>query len=210
MDGSWDDRRITYTKTPSHLKSAKDGLAPYSSPERLVWAVERLDLKPADRVLEIGCGRGVAIALVCDRLKTGMITALDRSPAMTAAAKARNRDHIAAGRATVQTGALAEADFARTRFNKAFAVNVNAFWIDAARELTVIRSGLVARGVLHLVYEPPTARQITLIAAKLMTSLASNGFAIIDMQSVDRKGVRLLGVAAQAAPSPRRREPARP
>ena len=37
-------------------------------PDRLAWAVETMAIGPADRVLEIGCGRGVAVALICERL----------------------------------------------------------------------------------------------------------------------------------------------
>lgn len=42
-------------------------MAEKAVPERLSWAVETLELAPSDRVLEIGCGRGVAAALVLDR-----------------------------------------------------------------------------------------------------------------------------------------------
>jgi hypothetical protein len=49
--------------------------------ERFRWAVETLDPAPSDRLLEIGCGPGVAVSLICETLSTGTITAIDRSKA---------------------------------------------------------------------------------------------------------------------------------
>src|SRR5918992_1541675 len=62
--------------------------------ERFVWAVDTLEVCPADRLLEVGCGHGVAVSLVCERLTTGTITAIDRSPKMIEMATRRNREHL--------------------------------------------------------------------------------------------------------------------
>src|SRR3954449_12943420 len=67
--------------------------------ERFLWAVDTLEVRPTDRLLEVGCGHGIAVSLVCERLTTGTITAIDRSPKMIAMATRRNREHVDAGRA---------------------------------------------------------------------------------------------------------------
>src|SRR5919198_2031633 len=78
--------------------------------ERFVWAIDTLEVRPADRLLEVGCGHGVAVSLVCERLTTGMITAIDRSPKMIEMATRRNREHVEAGRAGLEARALGEGD----------------------------------------------------------------------------------------------------
>ena len=55
---------------------------PAGIPERLTWAVEMLAVEPADQVLEIGCGTGVALSLLCERIDGGGVTAIDRSAVM--------------------------------------------------------------------------------------------------------------------------------
>ena len=90
---------------------------------RLVEAVDALDLQPDDRVLELGCGHGVAVSLVCERLITGHVTAIDRSPRMIEAAARRNAPHIAAGKATLICTTLEDADFGAARFDKIFGVH---------------------------------------------------------------------------------------
>jgi len=96
--------------------------------ERLVWAVETLDVRPTDRLLEIGCGHGIAVSLVCEKLRGGSITAIDRSATMITVARGRNADHVAAGVASFQAAALHEARLPGGYFDTIFAVNVGVFW----------------------------------------------------------------------------------
>ena len=92
--------------------------------DRLRRLVERLALRPGARVLEIGCGHGVAATLVCERLDGGSYTAIDRSPKMVAAARRRNAAHVAAGRAEFLQMALEDLDLGERRFDVAFAARV--------------------------------------------------------------------------------------
>lgn len=169
-------------------------------PGRLAWAVAILDIDPADRLLEIGCGRGAAVALACESLGGGTIAAIDRSRVMTAAARRRNAAQIAAGRATVRTVSLADARFGDARFDKIFAVNVNLFWTGAAiRELAVIGTVLARRGALYLFYEPPTAARLRGTVATLTAVLGRNGFAVRKVATDLRHRAPLLCVVAEAS-----------
>lgn len=153
-------------------------MPPPTIPRRFLSTIDRLDIRPTDRLLEIGCGRGVAVALICDRLTTGIITAIDRSPVAIKAAMARNRGPIAAGKAVFHVLALRDATLPACGYDKIFAVNVNIFWTDGARALSAVRNALAPRGVLHLVYQPPTARQLPALAGKLMSALERSGFRV--------------------------------
>ncbi len=121
--------------------------------ERFVWAVDTLALDPADRVLEVGCGHGVAVSLVCERLTTGRITAIDRSEKMIEMAARRNREHVAAGRAVLKTAALEKANFGDERFDKVFAFNVAPFWRQPKEALGIVRRHLTPDGAVYLFWD---------------------------------------------------------
>ncbi|GAA3468768.1 class I SAM-dependent methyltransferase [Nonomuraea roseola] len=162
-------------------------------PQRLSWAVETLAVAPGDRLLEIGCGPGVAVSLVCDLLTTGTITAVDRSATAVERAGARNARHLESGRARILRASLEELRLDGERFDKVFAVNVNLFWTrDPARELAHISSLLAYGGELSLFYEPPSAERASALAADLTRTLSSHGLT----PTVVRGGERLVCVRA--------------
>jgi SAM-dependent methyltransferase len=95
-------------------------------------------------------------SLICPLLTTGTITAIDRSEIAISAALLRNEDHVAAGKVSFRHTALEDMTGPARSFDKIFAVNVNLFWLDAARGLDVVRKLLAPGGTLFLFYEPPS------------------------------------------------------
>lgn len=147
------------------------------APARLRWAVDVLGVLPGERVLEVGCGRGVAIELLCDAVDSVRVTGVDRSPAAIAAAEARNLAHVRSGRVRLVTTALAEVSLDE-RFDRVFAVNVNAFWLGPARELAAVRRVLAPGGRLYLFYEPPSPAQLERAAEACTAFLLEHHFTV--------------------------------
>jgi SAM-dependent methyltransferase len=133
-------------------------MATRAGPEHARWAVAALDPGPDELLLEIGCGPGVAVALVCERLVGGKVVAIDRSATAVSRAKKRNAEHVAAGRAVLLTVALEQVQPSdvlgrQQRFDKVFAMNVNLFWVRSpAKELDLIKLLLAPGGALYLFY----------------------------------------------------------
>ncbi len=148
-------------------------------PRRLTWAVELVDPAADDEILEIGCGPGVAADLVCARLTTGHLTAIDRSAVAIARAGARNAAHLAAGRMSLRQAELIDLPPDR-RFDKVFAVNVNVFWTRpddtaAARVAGLLRPG----GELFLVYGPaPDPGEVQGVAQQIAARLRRQGLRV--------------------------------
>ena len=124
--------------------------------ERLKSIVEQLDIRPDDRVLEIGCGHGVAATLVCERLEGGHLTAIDRSPKMIDAARRRNAAHVEAGRAEFLVATFEQLDLGDRHFDKVFAVRVGLFHRDPARAHGIAERWLAPGGSVFAIFDPPS------------------------------------------------------
>ena len=127
--------------------------------ERLRSVVERLDVRPDDRVLEIGCGHGVAATLVCERLEEGHLTAIDRSQKMIEAAKRRNSAHVEVGRAEFLVTDLEDFDPKDRRFDKVFAVRVGLFHREPDRARDIAERWLAPGGELFAFFDTPPDRR---------------------------------------------------
>lgn len=165
--------------------------------ERLVWAVETLAVEPNDRLLEIGCGHGVAVSLVYKRLDGGAITAIDRSRKMVEMATWRNADHVASGAASFQTATPLDADLGGARFDKIFAVNVGMFWRRPVRELTMLREHLASAGRHFLFHEPPPGSTTRPIAKPVPALLEESGFVVAEILEQDLERTRVECVVAE-------------
>jgi ubiquinone/menaquinone biosynthesis C-methylase UbiE len=127
--------------------------------ERLRTIVDGLGLRPSDRVLEIGCGHGVAATFVCERLEDGRLTAVDRSPKMILAARRRNAEHVEAGRAEFLVAELEALELGDRRFDVVFAVRVGLFNRDPERAHALVAPWLAPEGAVHAFFDPPTRRR---------------------------------------------------
>ena len=116
--------------------------------ERLRRIVAALDVQPGERVLEIGCGHGVAITYLLER--GAQVTAIDRSPKMVAAAARRNPA------AELILGGLEDVDLGERRFDAILAVRVGLFHREPERAHELATRWLAPGGTLHAVFDPPT------------------------------------------------------
>jgi cyclopropane fatty-acyl-phospholipid synthase-like methyltransferase len=166
--------------------------------ERLVWAVDTLDVQPDDRLLEIGCGHGVAVSLVCEQLDGGSILAIDRSPTMIQAATRRNADHVAAGRASFQTASLHEAALGDARFDKVFAIHIGVFLRgQPGRELRVVERHLAAGGRFYVMWQPLAGRgEAAETAGRVSAALEEHGFTVGDVLIHDLTSATAVCVVA--------------
>ncbi|HYZ93635.1 MAG TPA: class I SAM-dependent methyltransferase [Actinomycetota bacterium] len=125
-----------------------------SNRRRNRWAVSLLDVRPTDRVLEIGFGPGIAIREIAERATSGFVAGIDHSPVMVAQARSRNAGAVRAGRVDLRQGSVESLPDFDTKFDKLLAVNSMGFWPDPPLRLKELRSVLVPGGVIAIVRQP--------------------------------------------------------
>ncbi|MGK3986588.1 class I SAM-dependent methyltransferase [Sorangium sp. So ce136] len=95
---------------------------------RLAAIVEALPLRPGLRVLEIGCGPGVAARAVARRIGGGHVLAIDRSARAIAQAMAGSEAELASGHLSFRQAAIEDFELEQGErpYDIAFAVRVGA------------------------------------------------------------------------------------
>lgn len=151
--------------------------------DRFQWVAEIMDVQPADHILEIGCGAGVAVTILGVLLTTGTITAIDQSESMIKKAAARNTALAATGKAIFIPVSLMDMPV-KKQYTKIFAFNVSLFWKDAIQELAVIRKLLAPQAKLYIFHQPPPGTSLTFneaIAARVSENLDKANFTVLDI-----------------------------
>ncbi|WP_341927300.1 class I SAM-dependent methyltransferase [Nocardioides psychrotolerans] len=161
-------------------------------PSRIRWAVDFLDVQPSDHVLEIGCGPGAAAELICDRLETGKLFAIDRSESGVDRTKRRNAAHVESGRLTVRQIDLATLRVPVKRLHKVFSFNVNLFWVrDCADEVALLHERVLPGGGVYLFYEVPRPEEVPRVVEQASAALSNGGFRV---SVVDNKRPAVIGI----------------
>ena len=164
-------------------------------PPRIKWAVDLMDVQPADQVLEIGCGPGAGAEAICARLETGKLFAIDRSESGVDRTKRRCRQYVESGRLTVRQIDLATLRVPVKRLNKVFAFNVNLFWVRECRdEVALLHDRVVPGGAVYLFYEAARPELVPEIVRKASAALTDGGFRV---SVVDQKAPPVVGIVGK-------------
>jgi ubiquinone/menaquinone biosynthesis C-methylase UbiE len=153
------------------------------------WAVQLLDVQPSERVIELGCGPGVAIAALATRAIRGLVVGVDHSEVVIGQARRRNEAAIRAGRVRLIHTPVENLSISDGPFDAALAVNTVGMWPDPATQLRELRQLLRPGGRIALVSQPrcPGATAATSAAAanELAALLTEAGFEHLQTEMLD-------------------------
>ncbi len=112
------------------------------------FAVERLDIQPTDKVLDIGFGGGITIAEMLKMIDTGKIYGIDFSQVMVEQAKQKFKPEIESNKVSIEFGDVKQLAFAEKKFDKICTVNTIYFWNEPLANLKEIKRVLKSDGKL--------------------------------------------------------------
>jgi arsenite methyltransferase len=116
------------------------------------FAVEQLELQPADHVLEIGFGGGITLPALISRAP--FLGAIDRSPDVVKWAKKKFSGSIKAGRAEFREGSVEAIPFDAAACDKVCTVNTIYFWRSLDAGFAEIQRVLTPGGRVVVAFLP--------------------------------------------------------
>jgi ubiquinone/menaquinone biosynthesis C-methylase UbiE len=118
------------------------------------WIIDLLQVRPADKVLEVGFGPGVGIQLLTSSASAAYVAGVDPSKEMVSQATTRNKKAIENGRVDLRHASVASMPFADNSCDKALAINSMQVWPDAIAGLREMRRVIKPGGEVALGFTP--------------------------------------------------------
>jgi SAM-dependent methyltransferase len=159
-----------------------------SNRDRSLWAVGLLDVRPGERVLELGFGPGVAVAELARHAPGGLVAGVDHSELMVRQARRRNAAAVRSGQVDLRLGAIEDLPDFGTAFDAVLAVNALHFAADAAGVLEQLRRVLHPGGRIAIASQPrcpgATAETSAEAGGMLAAGLAAAGFSNVRLETL--------------------------
>jgi SAM-dependent methyltransferase len=179
-----------------------------SNRQRNLWAVSLLDVRPDDRVLEIGFGPGVAIAELSRRTPEGYVCGVDHSEVMVRQAAKRNAEGVRRGQVELRLGSAEALPAFGKPFDKILAVNAMLFWYDPVEQVRALRRLLRTGGQIAIAFQPrgsgATDEAARDSGQAIAAALRDAGFSDVRFETLELKPavVCALGVNSSGVASP--------
>jgi SAM-dependent methyltransferase len=171
-----------------------------SNRQRNAWAVSLLDVRPDDRVLEIGFGPGLAIRELARLAGKGYVFGVDHSELMVRRARRLNAEALERGVVDLRLGSVESLPAFDEPFDKILAVNAMMFWGEPVARIQALRRLLRSGGLIAVAHQPrgPGASDETAMAngREIVAAMVQAGFSEVRVETMALKPavVCVLGV----------------
>lgn len=117
------------------------------------WGLSHVAIKPADRILDVGCGGGRTIGKLAAMANQGKVYGVDYSDVCVAMARKLNARSIDEGRVEIRGGSVSDLPFEDHAFDLVTAVETHFWWPDMPLGMREIRRVLKLGGIVVIIAE---------------------------------------------------------
>lgn len=151
-----------------------------SNRRRARWTLSLLDARPGDRLLDVGCGPGVALGMALTSTPMLSVVGLDHSDTVLKQARRRLARWRRAGRVDLLHATLGDSQLESRSFDRICSMNVIQFLPDRTKALAALKTLLKPGGCLATTYQPrgasPDRKAAVDMADALSRALRQLGF----------------------------------
>jgi len=171
--------------------------------------VDRLEVGASDRVLDVGCGPGLAVAYAAG-MSRSRVVGVDASATMVRLARRRNHAEVRDGRVEIRLADAARLPFPDGAFTRVGSMNSLQFWIEPDEGLRQLHRVLEPGGRVAMVLMARSDEQpglhIPSWVEETVARMGSAGFVDLEVASRSFGGVlhRALVGIRPFAPTPKK------